>query len=57
MHTLTPSTASMSETQILLNNLYVDYTNFKLILILHSATVQFTIGAYPQSLLIGKCKK
>lgn len=47
----------MAETQILLNNLYVDYTNFKLILILHSATVQFTIGAHPESLLTEKCKK
>lgn len=47
----------MAETQIFLNNLYVDYTNFKLVLILHSATVQFTIGAHPESLLTGKMQE
>lgn len=47
----------MVETQILLNYLYIDYTNLKLILIVYPAIVQFTIGAHPGSLLIGKGKK
>ena len=47
----------MVEAQILLNNLYVNYTNVKLILILYSAKVQFTLRAHPESPLTGKCEK
>ena len=57
MHTLTPSAASIWLRQILLNYLYVDYTDLKLILILYQAVVQFTIGAHPGSPLVGKCEK
>lgn len=47
----------MVEAQILLNNLYVNYTNLKLGLILHSAIVQFTLEAHPENPLTGKCEK
>lgn len=47
----------MVEAQILLNNLYVNYTYLKLILILYSAIVQFTFGAHPENPLTGKCEK
>lgn len=47
----------MVETQVLLNDIYVDYTNVKLISIVYPAIVQFTIGAHPGSPLIGKGEK
>lgn len=57
MHTLTTSTASIwLRHRFFFNNLYVDYTNLKLIVTLNPAIVQFSIGAHPESPLIVKCE-
>lgn len=54
-HILAASTVEhMARTQILLNNLYTDYTHLKLIHILQWAMVPFTGGALSVTPITGK---